>query len=153
VCGDVVDIVHACDLLTSGSETAALWANLFRSRGAELYFPFLDSRILRLVLSFPAALRFQEADTKAILKQVLIDRGHSELACRPKLSFVQPVAEWMKPEGQLAEWVDDIRCYDFLDAEQLRRAKSRPNWFLYNLLCYHIWYRTFVERSLPFHSE
>jgi hypothetical protein len=27
-------------------------------------------------------------------------------------------------------------------------ALARPNWFLYSLLCYDLWHKLFIERSL-----
>ena len=44
--------------------------------------------------------------------------------------------------------MDRIGRYEFLDAAALERARARPNWFLYSLLCYDLWHRLFIERSL-----
>jgi asparagine synthase (glutamine-hydrolysing) len=147
--GSIVEMVHACDFLSDSIESAGLWANLFHIQGSELRFPFLDSRLLRVAFSVSSEARFPNAQTKPILKRALTERGHAELATRKKLSFAQPIFEWLGPKGQLRSWVDNIPCYDFMTADQLAVARARPNWFLYNLLCYHLWFGLFIERSLP----
>ena len=71
------------------------------------------------------------------------------MAYRFKLGFGQPVFEWMAPGGQLRSWVEQIGTYDFVDAGARTIALARPNWFLYSLLCYDLWHKLFIERSLP----
>ena len=52
--------------------------------------------------------------------------------------------------ARLRPLVERIGAHDFLRRAVLARAKARPNWFLYSLLCYDLWHKLFIERSLPF---
>ena len=56
--GTRTEQVHACDFLSDSIDSAAIWTTLFNSQGAELLFPYLDSRLLRLVFSMESRKRF-----------------------------------------------------------------------------------------------
>jgi hypothetical protein len=71
------------------------------------------------------------------------------LAYRKKLSFGQPIFEWLAPGGPLRPLVDRIAPYEFVDAKVLARVRQRPTWFLYSLLVYDLWYKLFIDRSSP----
>jgi hypothetical protein len=70
------------------------------------------------------------------------------MARRPKLGFGQPVFEWLAPLGQLRSLAERLGRHEFVDPATLRRSLRQPNWFLYSLLCYDLWHRLFIERSL-----
>jgi hypothetical protein len=55
----------------------------------------------------------------------------------------------LAPGGQLRPLVERIGPHDFLLPGTLERAAARPGWFLYSLLCYDLWHKLFIERSLP----
>jgi asparagine synthase (glutamine-hydrolysing) len=141
--------LHACGLLGDAMDCASLWATLFNRPGGELLCPFLDSRVLRLVFNLAPEVRFPFRRPKDLLKRALARQAPPELAWRSKLSFGQPVFEWLAPGGQLRPLVERIRPYDFVERAALGRALARPNWFLYSLLCYDLWHKLFIERSLP----
>jgi asparagine synthase (glutamine-hydrolysing) len=122
---------------------------LFNHAGADLFCPFLDSRMLRLALSLPPAVRYPFRRPKELLKRALENVAPPGLARRRKLGFGQPIFEWLGPGGQLRPLVDRIGAHDFLRPHVLEQAKARPNWFLYSLLCYDLWHKLFVQRSLP----
>jgi hypothetical protein len=71
------------------------------------------------------------------------------LANRTKLGFGQPIFEWLAPGGQLRPWVERIGRYDFVERRAWQSCLARPNWFLYSLLCFDLWHKLFIERSLP----
>lgn len=131
-----VEWLHGANLLTSSINSASYWNTLCETRGVQLLSPFLDSRVIRIAMSIGDDLKYQFRKPKWLLKEALSRRTTSELAYRKKLSFGQPIFEWMDKGGQLRSAVDQIDRYDFVDAATLSRAKAEPNWFLYNLLCF-----------------
>jgi asparagine synthase (glutamine-hydrolysing) len=149
VAADPLEAVHAAGYLGEGMETAAMWATLFNREGADLLCPFMDSRLLRLVLSLEPRRRYPFRQPKGLLKAGLARHGLRELAYRPKRGFGQPVFEWLVPGGQLRPLVERMATYPFVDGATLARVKARPTWFLYSLLCYDLWHRLFIDGSLP----
>ena len=141
--------VHAASFLASSANGASLTAGLFHHAGAVLLCPFLDSRMLRLVANLAAGQRFGFRRPKTLLKRSLERHGHAGLAYRRKLSFGQPIFEWLAPGGQLRPLVDQIDHYDFVTPDVLASVRARPTWFLYNLLCYDLWHKLFISRTLP----
>src|SRR5262249_13120536 len=57
--------------------------------------------------------------------------------------------DWLAPGGQLRPLAERIASYDFIDRRSLERSLAAPNWFLSSLLCYDLWHKLFIERSLP----
>jgi asparagine synthase (glutamine-hydrolysing) len=141
--------LHAVDFLGESMDTASLWTTLFHRQGADLLSPYLDSRIVRLALNLSPQVRFRFRRPKDVLKRALARLAPLELAQRKKLSFGQPIFEWLAPGGSLRPLVDDIAAYEFVDPEVLARVRQRPTWFLYSLLVYDLWHKMFVERTLP----
>jgi asparagine synthase (glutamine-hydrolysing) len=149
VAADPLETVHAAGYLGEGMETAAMWATLFNREGADLLCPFMDSRVLRLVLSLEPRRRYPFRQPKGLLKAGLVRHGLRELAYRPKRGFGQPVFEWLAPGGQLRPLVERMAAYPFVDGATLARVKTRPTWFLYSLLCYDLWHKLFIDGSIP----
>jgi len=146
---DPLERSHFAGYLGSGVNTAALKTTLFNQAGAELLFPFLDSRIIRFAVNLSPSIRFPFRKPKEILRQLLVRNGHAGLANRPKLGFGQPIFEWLAPGGKLRPLVEQIHPYDFVHPGVMRTSLQQPNWFLYSLLCFDLWYKLFIERSLP----
>jgi asparagine synthetase B (glutamine-hydrolysing) len=133
--GSQVSELQAASMLTCSVNTAAYWNTLFEIRGGQTVNPFLDSRILKLAANLDESIRFDPRAPKHLVKKCLIRRGHKVLATRRKLSFGQPIFEWLSSKGQLRERVEAIKPRSFVDQGVLQKAKEKPNWFLYNLLC------------------
>jgi asparagine synthase (glutamine-hydrolysing) len=141
--------LHAVDFLGESMDSASLWTTLFNRAGADLLSPYLDSRIIRLALRLSPQVRFRFRRPKDLLKRALARLAPAELAYRTKLSFGQPIFEWLAPGGPLRPFVERIAAYDFVDPEVLARVRQRPTWFLYSLLVYDLWHKLFIDRSLP----
>jgi asparagine synthase (glutamine-hydrolysing) len=146
---DPLEQVHACGFLGEAVDSASLWTTLFNNQGGDLICPFLDSRVIRLALSIEPRQRFPYRRPKDLLKRALARHVPRELVYRTKLGFGQPIFEWLAAGGQLRPWVDAIDDYDFVDRQALAAARAQPNWFLYSLLCFDIWQKLFITRSLP----
>src|SRR5262249_6590021 len=99
--GGILEQVHACDFLTDSTDTAALWTGLFHKVGVDLVCPWLDSRLVRVAWGMPSGVRFPFRKPKGLLKRALQRHVPADLVNRPKLSFGQPVFEWLAPGGQL----------------------------------------------------
>lgn len=149
VSDDLLDRLHAVGLLSSGLTTASLMTTLLNHAGVRLFSPFLDSRMLRLVVNLSPGERFRFRQPKSLLKRSLDRHGHSLLAHREKLGWGQPIFEWLSPGGQLRPLVEQIDEYDFVVPSVLEEAKAKPNWFLFTLLCFDLWHKMFITRTLP----
>jgi asparagine synthase (glutamine-hydrolysing) len=145
---DPMDRLHAAGYLGEATDSASLWTTLFNRAGADLLCPFLDSRVLRFALGLPRHFRYRFRRPKDLLKRALARHVPAELVRRPKLGFGQPIFEWLAPGGKLRPLVEQIGPHDFVAPEALKEALARPNWFLYSLLCYDLWHKLFIERSL-----
>jgi asparagine synthetase B (glutamine-hydrolysing) len=99
-------------------------------------------------LSLPGELRYPFRRPKEMLKSALSRHVPETIARRSKLGFGQPIFEWLSPGGQLRRLVDRLEAREFIEPAVLEQAKNRPGWFLYSLLCYDLWHRMFIERSL-----
>jgi asparagine synthase (glutamine-hydrolysing) len=141
-----LDRLHAAGYLGEATESASLWTELFNGAGVELWCPFLDSRLLRVALNLPASARFPFRRPKRILRQALARHVPHEIAYRTKRGFGQPIIEWLMPQGQLRPWVESLGDYDFIPRAVTDQAISRPNWFLYSLLCMDLWHKIFVDK-------
>ncbi len=145
---DPLDRMHAAGYLGEAADSASLWTTLFNAAGADLQCPFLDSRMLSLALNLPRSVRYRFRRPKDLLKRALARHVGDEMAQRPKLGFGQPVFEWLAPGGQLRHLTANLGRHEFVDPAALARSLRQPNWFLYSLLCYDLWHRMFIERSL-----
>jgi asparagine synthase (glutamine-hydrolysing) len=145
---DPIEQAHAAGFLGEAMDSAALWTTLFNHAGADLLCPFLDSRVLRLALSLPPHERFPFRRPKGLLRKALARHAPHGLAQRGKLGFGQPIFEWLAPGGQLRTLVDQFGNHDFVDPRTLEKLCARPTWFLYSLLCYDLWDKLFIRRTL-----
>ncbi|MCH2181120.1 MAG: asparagine synthase C-terminal domain-containing protein [Mariniblastus sp.] len=144
------DRLHLQHILTVGFlgeavNTAAYWTSLFNLAGLEMTCPFLDSRMLTATLQIPTDIKFPPSGAKVILKHALARHVPTEFVQRTKRGFGQPIIKWMSPGGPLRPAVEAISPYDFLPDGLLARLKLQPNWFLYNLLVFDLWYKEFFE--------
>jgi asparagine synthetase B (glutamine-hydrolysing) len=146
---DPMNRLHAMGFLGEAMDSAGLWATLFNRAGTDLLCPFLDSRLLRFALSLPPQVRYSFRRPKELLKRALSRHVPESMARRVKLGFGQPIFEWLSPGGQLRPLVNDLGQHDFVAAGVLNRARQRPGWFLYSLLCYDLWHKLFIEGSVP----
>jgi asparagine synthase (glutamine-hydrolysing) len=146
---DPMEFLHAAGFLGEAMDSASLWTSLFNVAGIDLLCPFLDSRMLRFALSLSPGVRFRFRRPKSLLRQALADVVGPSFAHRPKLGFGQPIFEWLAPGGSLRRLAEEAGRHPFVDPQVHRQALDRPNWFLYSLVCFDVWHRLFIERSLP----
>jgi hypothetical protein len=141
--------LHGAGFIGEAMDSASLWTTLFQRAGADLQCPFLDSRIIRFAVNLSPDVRYRCGNAKDLLKRALARHVPPTIVNREKLGFGQPIFEWLGQGGSLRTLVDGIELHDFLDRESLARSLARPSWFLYSLLCYDLWHKLFIQRSLP----
>jgi asparagine synthase (glutamine-hydrolysing) len=144
-----LDRLHGVGFLGEAMDSASLWTTLFQRNGVDLLCPYLDSRLVRFAVNLPPQIRYRCGRPKDLLKRALARHVPPKIVERKKLGFGQPIFEWLARGGQLRQLVGQIEAHDFLDPATLGRSLAQPNWFLYSLLCYDLWHKLFIERSLP----
>jgi len=128
-----------------GINTAAYWGQMFLSNRVFLYSPFQDSRIIRVASNIDLPAHFVPGNPKQILKKALLNHVSPEFANRPKLAFGQPIFEWLSPGGCLREAAENIADYPFMPNNVKQDLLDKPNWILWTLLCFDLWYKEFIE--------
>jgi asparagine synthase (glutamine-hydrolysing) len=146
---DPLERMHAACFFGMAIHTAGLWTSLLERGGVELHCPFLDSRMLRFANGMSANDRYQPQRPKDLVRRALLAHLPREMVYRAKMGFGQPIFEWLAPGGVLHPLVRRIARPDFLDARTLARIQQAPSWMLYNLLCYDLWRKLFIERASP----
>lgn len=76
----------------------------------ELRVPFLDYRLVELVSSFPASIKLDAGNGKAILKSIMRDKLPQMIVNRKKMGFPVPVSDWFK--NDLSELLGGIGIAD-----------------------------------------
>lgn len=140
--------LHSASLFGDVTETMSSWSGIFQSAGLELFAPYLDARMLRLAIQAPLGVRYPSVSSGRLVRKALAGEAPAALLNRPRVSLAPPILEWLAPGGQLRPRVDAIARHEFLDDDVLAKVKERPGWFLYSLLCYDLWHKLFIERSL-----
>ena len=120
--------------------TASYWSQLFAENGLAMCSPFLDSRMIRAALNIDPETHFVPGNPKQVLKNALLRHVRPEVVNRPKLGFGQPVFEWLSPGGTLHERAEAIRTFDWFSESTKRDLLAKPNWCLWTMLCFDIWY-------------
>ncbi len=143
-----LDRLHGAGFLGEAMDSASLWTTLFQRAGADMLCPFLDSRMVRFALNLPPQLRYRCGRSKDLLKRGLSRHVPPTIVNREKLGFGQPIFEWLGRGGSLRKLVTAMEPHEFLEPETLVRSLARPNWFLSSLLCYDLWHKLFIQRSL-----
>ena len=144
---NALERVHAIGFLGESVETASLWNACFEVEGLSMLNPFLDSRVLRYVVNLEPEYRYAPGPPKRALRDALLRHASPDLVYRSKLAFGQPIFEYLSANGQLRPLVNSIADYDFVPSEVLALGKRSPNWFLYTLLCFDLWYKTHVNNE------
>jgi len=117
--------------------------------GLEGRVPFLDHKLVELVLSIPAEAKTRGHAPKALLKRAVRGVIPDEVIDRPKRGFGVPIAEWFgdrlgaEIRRELAQFCDATEIFDRREVE---RWLARPNraahaWNLYN---FALWWKRFL---------
>jgi len=78
----------------------------------EARVPFLDHRLVPLVLSLPAKYKIRFLRTKWLLKKIALDYLPTEIVRRKKRGFTVPVSAWVKKSGLIREFIENRHHYE-----------------------------------------
>jgi asparagine synthase (glutamine-hydrolysing) len=115
--------------------------------GLEVRVPFLDHRLVELVLGLPAALQTRTPELKRILKLAVRDVLPRDVLERPKQGFRVPVDEWFLDrlgDRARAEVGSFCRESGLLDESECLRLLERPRREAWYLLSLALWWRQLV---------
>jgi asparagine synthase (glutamine-hydrolysing) len=77
----------------------------------EVRVPFLDYRLVPLVLSLPPAYKIRRLTTKWLLKRIAGRYIPSRIVHRPKRGFTSPISLWIKSSPWIGDLIADQRYY------------------------------------------
>jgi len=78
----------------------------------EARVPYLDYRLVPLVLSLPEEYKIRNLTTKWFLKKVAANYLPKKIIHRPKRGFTVPVTKWIKKSDFIQEFLTDRRFYE-----------------------------------------
>ena len=126
--------------------------------------PLLDTALIEYAARLPSALRFQQFETKHILKRVAAQFAPRDVIYRRKRGFVMPASAWLR--GPLAPYVraalDSQTFFDrgWIRPEFVRRMledhfSGVRDWgsHIFTLLVLEIWARLALDRTLHRDSQ
>lgn len=122
--------------------------------GLEARVPFLDHKLVELVMSVPTAVKQGNGELKYLLKKAVRGLVPDEIVKRKKQGFAVPVSEWFFDRlGQFAR--DEIQsfCHEsgLLDwpavAQLLERRDGKRAWYLLNVALW--WKQCISDRTNP----
>ena len=147
------DRLHGAGFLGEAVDSASLWTTLFNHAGADLFCPFLDSRMLRFALNLPpaGALSVPPAEGTAQAGAGTPGAAPSWRGGASSASDSRSSSGWRRA-ASCGRWSSASAPTTSYRRRLLAQAKARPSWFLYSLLCYDLWHKMFIERSLAFRS-
>lgn len=78
--------------------------------------PMLDKDVVEFAWRIPMGYKYQNGDSKHILKDILYDYVPKELLDRPKKGFSVPMKKWLS-EGSVKEWASEMLNHNKLAAD------------------------------------
>ena len=122
--------------------------------GVETRMPFLDAKLIELVMGMRAQQPDHELGQKAWLRAALKGVLPDEVLARPKAGFQPPLHEWLS--GVVAKYGDCLRDWQLVrdgvlapsKLDYLLKQLSKKNWsglfFTYKLVLLEQWYQKVV---------
>ncbi len=117
--------------------------------------PFLDKRIVDLIISMPARMKFKGAEMKYILKKSIADILPETIFYRKdKMGFPVPLHLWAK--NNTSNFIKDIllskACvergiYNTNKVDKLITSERVFGRKLWGILCLELWFQTFIDKN------
>ncbi|MGA9995588.1 MAG: asparagine synthase (glutamine-hydrolyzing) [Pyrinomonadaceae bacterium] len=117
---DSINAVSLCEL--QGYMTNTLLRDtdfMSMAHSLEVRVPFVDSEVVRFVLSIPGEWKMNGGRAKPLLQDALKDLLPEDLMQRPKMGFTLPFENWM--QSRLRSRLDEV----FLDEEHFKHLGLR----------------------------
>jgi asparagine synthase (glutamine-hydrolysing) len=126
----------------------------------EVRVPLLDLEVVRYCFSLPPDLKRRGRRGKYVLRLSVAETLPEEIVNRRKAGFVVPIEAWMRGplRAMLDEFLDEpfLRRSGLFDPQAVRtliesHASGRRDhaYELFALLVWSIWWRIWIERSMP----
>lgn len=126
----------------------------------EVRAPFLDHELMTWAAQIPEHLRFENQETKSLLKKAMEPYLPHELMYRPKMGFGVPIDQWLR--GDLRDFARDTLLssaakkrglFNITEIESLLdRHDAGENWAsrIWALLMLELWFQMWIDTSNPF---
>jgi len=153
---DMVQCMSRADVMTYLVELLMKQDQMSMAASLESRVPFLDHRLVELLMSIPSRFKLHGWQTKVLLRDAVRDIVPAEVLSRRKMGFPVPVSRWLREGFQ--SLVDDFvlseralgRGYFQVDSlqrlardhQQGRADHGERLWLLINL---EIWQRIFID--------
>lgn len=94
--------------------------------GTELREPFLDYRLVELAFAQPDSVKYDNGNTKWMLRQISQKLLGNTIALAPKRALQTPQREWManELESYVQERISMFSTFDFVNKEQVQKIWS-----------------------------
>jgi asparagine synthase (glutamine-hydrolysing) len=91
--------------------------------GTELREPFLDYRLVELAFAQPDSVKFDNGNTKWMLRQISQQLLGNKIALAPKRALQTPQREWMANELEtyVQERISEFSNFDFVNKNQVQK--------------------------------
>lgn len=131
---------------------------LSMAHSVEARVPFLDNKLVDLVSRIPSELKFQNGESKIVLKQAMQGLLPEETLRRRKQGFTPPDQSWYKRESlaYLRDLIlgDRALARGYFQPEAVRRIlddhlndRRNHRFLIWSLACFEWWNRLFVDRE------
>ncbi|MBI4062690.1 MAG: asparagine synthase (glutamine-hydrolyzing) [Elusimicrobia bacterium] len=120
------------------------------ANSVETRAPFLDHRLIELVLSLPPETRITGHRPKGLLKEALREILPPEIIARPKQGFAVPIEKWFWGHlGRLTRETLErlLRETDYFDETAVKEFAERKNAQSWQLLNFALWHQHWIERN------
>lgn len=121
------------------------------AHGIEARHPFMDYRLVEWMFRLPKRLRFDQGETKSVLREYLRKHGQAAIGNRPdKKGYPTPVGKWLasdqgkeieqlllKPGSKLHQWCDPAKIRRLI--ERNKHGVMGAEHHLYKLVSTQIW--------------
>jgi len=157
---DMVQCMSHSDVMTYLVELLMKQDQMSMSASLESRVPFLDHRLVELLMSIPSRFKLHGLRTKVLLRDAVRDIVPPEVLTRGKMGFPVPISSWLRERFQ--SLVDDFVLGEralargYFDADALLRMAGEHRlgksdhgerlWLLINL---EMWQRIFIDGEDP----
>ncbi|RYZ28934.1 MAG: asparagine synthase (glutamine-hydrolyzing) [Chitinophagaceae bacterium] len=117
--------------------------------------PFLDQHIIEWAAQLPSEYKFQDGQTKYILKQIVHQHIPKEIMERPKMGFGIPIESWMKNELKelMMEHLSEanVKAHGLFNPEKIQAlvadffdGRTENHVKIWHLLMFQMWYKKWM---------